>query len=320
MNVRLPITHRVPALISSDQPAASIVITGRNRKNDVLQAVASCTRQTVPVEILYLDDASEDGSHLAVAQSFPQVRVFREERRAGYIVLRNRGARLARSNFIFSIDDDAMFTSSRIVEQTLAEFAHPRVGAVAIPFKNIRISNDLLQSAPGESGIYATATFVGTAHALRRDLFLRLGGYREEFVHQGEESDYCIRMLDVGYIVRLGRSDEIHHFISPKRDMDRLHYYGTRNNLLFYGLNTGGVRLPVYMLGATVKTLIHAVRVNAVPTKLRAIVDAVAFAISNSGDRRPVSTRAFRLFRKLCIAPIELSSLTDRLPPFGPSK
>ena len=96
------------------QPAASVVITSRNRKDDLLTAIDSCLHQSVPVEILVYDDASTDGSADAVTQKFPSdqfphVRVFRQETPTGYIVLRNRGARDARTNYIISIDDDAVF-------------------------------------------------------------------------------------------------------------------------------------------------------------------------------------------------------------------
>src|SRR4051794_13985700 len=123
-------------------PLASVVITSRNRKDDLLNAIDSCLTQSVPLEVLVFDDASTDGASAAILERFPpdrfpQVRLFTEPKAVGYIVLRNKGARLARSNFIFSIDDDAIFTTSTVVETTLKDFQHPRVGAVAIPFKNI---------------------------------------------------------------------------------------------------------------------------------------------------------------------------------------
>lgn len=298
--------------------AASIVITSRNRKDDLLAAIASCFAQTVPVEVIYLDDASDDGSHMAVAERFPQVRVVHEQHHVGYIALRNRGAQLARTNFIFSIDDDAIFTSPHVVEQTLREFGNPRVGAVAIPFRNVRISDELLQRAPEGDEIYVTRTYVGTAHALRRDVFLKLGGYRQSLVHQGEESDYCIRMLEHGYIVRLGRSDEIHHFASPKRDLARQHYYGTRNFLLFFYHYADPVRLPFYLMTGTALEVLRAIRLRALGVKMRAIIHAYRDLARNAHEREPVSPATFRIFRGLGVRPQTLSSLVHQLNPPSP--
>jgi hypothetical protein len=40
------------------------------------------------------------------------------------------------------------------------------------------------------------ASFIGFAHLVRRDVFLALGGYREDFVYLGEEKEFCLRLLD----------------------------------------------------------------------------------------------------------------------------
>src|SRR5580658_1315369 len=170
---------------------ATIVITSRNRRQDLIKAVASALAQTAQPEVLVIDDGSTDGTAEAVAREFPGVRLHRCEASAGYIVQRNLGARLAKTPFVFSIDDDAVFSSSAVIEQTLREFDNPRVGAVAIPFVDINRSPAVKQQAPGMNGVYASYGFIGTAHALRRDVFLALGGYRELLIHQGEEEDYC---------------------------------------------------------------------------------------------------------------------------------
>ena len=73
---------------------------------------------------------------------------------------------------IFSIDDDAVFASPRVVEQTLVEFDHDRVGAVAIPYQDVRKAMTVLQRALEQKDIYVTDSFIGTAHAVRRDVFL----------------------------------------------------------------------------------------------------------------------------------------------------
>lgn len=72
-------------------------------------------------------------------------------------------------------------------------------------------SQNKFQNAPDIDGIWVTDSFRGTSYALKRDVFLRLGGYREQIIHQGEESDFCIRLLDRGFIARLGFGDMIIH-------------------------------------------------------------------------------------------------------------
>jgi GT2 family glycosyltransferase len=301
-------------------PVASVVITSRNRKDDLCIAIDSCLAQNVPLEMVIMDDASDDGTFDSLvarfrSERFPQVRLIRSETRVGYIVLRNRAATLVRTNYIVSIDDDAIFSSPRVVEQTIREFSDPRIGAVAIPFQNIRISKRVFQRSPDPGEVYITSEYIGTAHAVRRDLFLQLGGYRESFVHQGEERDYCIRLLDAGYVVRMGSSELIHHFVSPKRDMRRLHYYGTRNNILFVWYNIAGLHRVSYLSHATISTLIHGVRVGAFRIKLRAVYDGFLEGLCKHEDRRPVRPATLRLFRLLRRGPLPLAKIKAQLPP-----
>jgi GT2 family glycosyltransferase len=303
----------------STSPVASIVITSRNRKGDLLTAIESCLKQTVPVEVLIYDDASTDGTADAIRERFPPnlypaVKVIRQQTPVGYICLRNRGARDASTNLIVSIDDDAILTTPTVVETTLREFGHPRVGAIAIPFKNVSISDQVFQCSPAGDDIYITSDYIGTAHALRRDLFLKLGGYREEFVHQGEESDYCLRLLDAGYVVRLGNSDLIHHFVSPKRDMTRLHFYGSRNNILFVAANFPALQLLIALPRTTVATLLHGARVGAFWIKVKAVAHGYLDSLRYLGKRRPVRAATIRQFRRLRKSPSRLSSEEALLP------
>lgn len=226
---------------------ATIVITTKNRKDELSNAVESALNQRAKVEVIVIDDGSTDGTSDFVKSRYPTVRLITHPVSVGLIVSRNEGAALSLSEFIFSIDDDAIFTSPEVVSQTLRDFADERIGAVAIPYSDVNRDGVVRQKSPDDGEIWITDRFVGTAHALRRSVFLRLGGYRAFLFHQGEESDYCIRMLDAGYVVRLGSADLIHHFESPKRDTWRMDVYGRRNDLLFVYLNHPLSRLPRHM-------------------------------------------------------------------------
>ena len=127
----------------------------------------------------------------------------------------------------------------------------PQIGAVAIPFIDVNRSRTVRQKAPRPDSIFAAYTFIGTAHALRRDVFLRLDGYRDALVHQGEEEDYSIRMLNAGWITRCGNADPIHHFESPRRSWSRMDYYGARNKILYAWQNVPWPYFPAHVLLTT---------------------------------------------------------------------
>jgi len=283
-------------------PQASIVITTRNRRDELAKAVESALGQKVEggVETIIIDDGSTDGTSGMIAEKFPQVKLHRFETSRGLIVQRNHGARLAAAPIIFSIDDDACFTTDSIVADILRQFDLPVVGAVAIPFINVCQDADLImQKAPAGPGDFVCSSYIGTAHALRRDLFLQLGGYREALFHQGEEGDYCLRMLDAGYVVRLGRSDPIHHFESPRRDFRRMDFYGRRNDILFVWNNVPWPYFPLHLAGATLNGLVAVARTGRPAAMLPGMASGFVECFRHRTERRPVSTRAYTLNRLL---------------------
>ncbi len=297
-------------------PLATILITTKNRKEDLRTAVASALRQSVPVEVLVVDDGSTDGTSEAIGGQFPQVRVERFEQSGGYIVRRNLGAELASTPFVFSIDDDAEFPSPRTVEQTLAEFSHPRVGAVAIPFINVRQDQTVRQKAPNASQVWLTQTYIGTAHALRRDVFLKLGGYRPYLIHQGEETDYCTRMLDAGYVVRLGNADPIHHYESPRRDFRRMDFFGRRNDILYVWHNVPWPAFPIHLAATTCNGTAYALRCGRPWHQFKGLVSGYFNCLRYWSQRKPVRRHTYSLARRLRKSgPLPLNELEPLLPP-----
>jgi GT2 family glycosyltransferase len=279
---------------------ATVVISTKNRKDDLRRAIASCLLQVPPVEILVLDDGSTDGTAEMVARIFPQVRLSRLDSSQGYVAQRNRGAALATTPFVVSIDDDAEFVSRHTVAQTLCEFDHPRIAAVAIPFVNVNDGPDVLSKTPTPgSPIYVSNSYVGTAHAVRRDVFLRLGGYRVRLFHQGEESDFCLRLLEHGYVTRLGNGDPIRHYHSPLRDHRRVYVQIARNSVLFAWHNVPLKALPIHLLGTTAKSLLFGICRRHPLLMLWGLAKGYAAAVANPSTRDPVSHHTYKLARRL---------------------
>lgn len=298
-------------------PELTIAITTRNRSDDLRRALESCMRQTGRLEVLVIDDGSTDGTVDLVRREFPGVRLVRFEESGGCVRRRNEAAALARAPFVLSMDDDAELSGADIVEVARGGFEDPRVGALAIPYVDVRQDPGAVkQGAPAAGGPFVFAGFRGTAHAIRRDVFLALGGYREAILHQGEEMDYCIRLLDAGYVVAGFATDPILHHESPRREFDRIDVLGRRNDVLFAWWNVPMPYLPVHLAATVVNGIRFGVAEGRLEPMLRGIAMGLRDVLALGVPRRAVRARTYRLHRRLKKrGPVPLASIADLLPP-----
>src|ERR1700754_4190467 len=294
---------------------ASIVIPSCNRVDELRALIRSCMEQTVPVEIIVVDDAANDEVERMTRVGFSGVRYFRLGKSKGTAFQRNRHIELATSEIVFPVDDDSLFISPRTVEQTLAEFDHPRVGAVGIPYVNINHDARMLQTAPRDGAIHVTYGFVGAAHAVRREVFLRVGGFREHFFYMGEESDLCLRMLSTGYVTRLGNADPIHHLESPRRNMKRASFSGRRNDIRFAWHNVPLPEFPLHLAGTTLNGFRAALTQGCFASMVSGTAAGYADLFRRWNERDPVSRRTYRLHRALKKKSLKLQEIEWLLDP-----
>lgn len=297
-----------PSGAVASTPLASIVIVTRNRKHDLRAALRSATAQRGAPEVLVMDDASSDGSADMVEREFPAVRCVRSPHPRGYIVQRNAAARLASAPIVISIDDDARFSSADVVANTVSEFADRRIGAVAMPFIHTARGPEVLQRSPSE-GVWVTNAYIGTAHAVRRDVFLALGGYRETLEHFLEEPDFCLRLFLEGQLVRLGTSDPILHHESPRRDQSRGTFYLCRNHVLFTWLHVPWPDAALRLLGIVGYALWWGARLGHPRSAVQGLVAGARYARTHRSERRPTSPAVYRRWRALRRRPAPLDAV-----------
>jgi GT2 family glycosyltransferase len=294
---------------------ASIVIPSCNRIAELRALLYSCLKQTVPVEIIVVDDAANDEIQRMVLEEFAGVRYYRLGKAKGPAFQRNRGIELANNEIVFPVDDDSLFVSRKTVEQTLAEFNHARIGAVGIPYININQDQRVLQSSPCDGAIHVTHSFVGAAHAVRRDVFLHLGGFREHFFYMGEESDLCLRMLSAGYVTRLGNADPIHHVESPRRNMSRASFSGRRNDIRFAWHNVPLPEFPLHLAGTTFNGFKAAFTQGWFRSMVSGTAAGYADLFRRWHERQPVPRDTYRLHRALKKRSRRLEEIEPALPP-----
>lgn len=311
----------VPRLVAKRQPPrATIVIITQNRKDDLRKSLKSAIEQEGDFELLVLDDGSHDGTSAMLRDEFPRVRVERFDDGAGLAARRNDAIALANGDIIVSIDDDAVFTSPRTVAGTVDDFDHPRIAAVAMPFIDVGITPEVQQRAPDADDTWLAPVYRGTANAVRRDVLVEVGGYTPEIQWVGEEWDVCLKMMNAGYVIRLGHAEPIHHFTSPKRSSRLIDVYYRRNELLICWMYFPFPWNVVYMLGYVVKGIQRGVKVG----RTRNMFDGMRLGLRRCllTGRRPVNRAAFRLDRQTRAAvraggAVRLSEIEARLPPLA---
>ena len=244
------------------------------------------------------------------------VRLFEFGMRRGPSFLRNRGIELATSEFAFPIDDDSIFSTPHVVEQTLAEFDRKRVAAVGIPYLNPRLGWTASRCDRDPENCLVIHAFVGAAHAVRRSAFLSVGGFREHFFYMGEEDDLCVRMLGAGYVARQGAADPIYHLESPLRDSALADRCGRRNDVLFAWHNVPGAMFPIHLAATTYNGIAEGIKTGRLLRMLRGTAEGYACTWRWRHERRPVRSRIYWLHRRLKKGgPVPLEEIESLLPP-----
>jgi len=114
-------------------PAASVIVLGYNGQRYLDACLSSLLDQDLPhdeYEVLYVDNASTDGSADLVAERFPDVRVVRLERNFGFAEGNNRGVTETRGRHVAVLNQDTVCHRRWLSALMAALEAQPDVKAV----------------------------------------------------------------------------------------------------------------------------------------------------------------------------------------------
>jgi GT2 family glycosyltransferase len=219
-------------------------------------------RQAPPdAEVLVVDDGSPGAAVRAAAAAFPGVRVLRLPRRAGFCVAANAGVRAARAPVVELLNDDTE-VSTDWARPALRRFADPRVAAVAplvLCGPPGRPGPPLIDSAGDRYFVGGVAGKRGHRRRLaaeylrpgpvfgasassafyRRDAFLAVGGFPEEFGAYFEDVDLSFRLHRAGFTVLYEPASRVWHRVSASHGVAdrRLLAQQARNEELLFWRN-----------------------------------------------------------------------------------
>jgi GT2 family glycosyltransferase len=182
---------------AADLPLVSVVFLAYNRRRELLRSLAHMINESgyppAALEVLVVDNASADGTAEAVAESFPDVRLVRNEDNLGAPGW-NAGFALARGSYVLILDDDAYLRPGdleRAVRAAEEEHAGLVSFSVVSSFEPDRRLND-----DWPTGLLS---FWGCAALVSRDALGSLGGYDPNIFIWANEVDLTMRLLDRGF-------------------------------------------------------------------------------------------------------------------------
>ena len=174
------------------------------------QAIESILGQTFgDFEFVILDDASNDGSSERLhywASRDSQIRLLRVATNLGPVRSSNKVARAAKAPFAARMDADDISYPDRLAEQLRLLREHPGAGVVA-SLGDIIDRNGRKIRGPEPWRLARRSVFVPFPHGAmtyRREIFDRVGGYREECEYW-EDQDLVVRMAAISDVIVIPR-------------------------------------------------------------------------------------------------------------------
>ena len=237
---------------------ACVVVINWNLR-DLLKKCLNSLKKTSysNLEILVVDNGSEDGSVEMVEREFPDVWLIKNSSNLGFVKAANQGIDFAfkklKVDYVVVSNNDVEYTQKDWLKK-LIKIAESRksIGRVScISFKPdgemedtiIKVTplyeiHEKMNSELMEVGDKRLAADTGV---LKREVFEKIGGFDENFlIIGGEVEDYLIRMKRAGFkALRTSKVKFLHHSGASTKNLPSLSLYfaWTRNKIYFSALN-----------------------------------------------------------------------------------
>ena len=210
----------------------AVIVVSYNTRELLLDCIASVFESTKSrnVEVVVVDNASEDGSYEALRQAYPEVASIRNPINLGFGAACNQGINATNAKLILLLNSDARLTSQAY--QTMSDYLErePRCGAAgcrlvdqagreAINTRNFLTPfNQALELAGARSGssrlrrthravldqnsVDCSVDWIDAACLMvRRSALDECGLFDERFFMYSEDEDLCFRLRRSGWLV-----------------------------------------------------------------------------------------------------------------------
>ncbi len=248
---------------AKDRPSITcgVMIATHNRRADLAKTLRFLEKLVQPPrEILVCADGCEDGTEGTIRKIAPHVRLLVNPHARGSVKSRNQLMREARSDIMLSLDDDSYPVEPDFIPRVIDFFERdPELGVLTFPQRSDEFPKTLKQTDFGPA--LEVGSYTSSGSVIRRDLFLRLGGYMSMFFQGYEEPDFAVRVIAAGFRIRFEPSLTVrHHYTTQLRDELRTHQFHARNELWSVVMRCPLLPLPGICAFRIIRQLYYAVR------------------------------------------------------------
>ena len=245
------------------EPLISIIIVNWNAKDYLKDCISSLYSQSYKnLEIILVDNASTDGSVEMIEQEFPKIQIIKNKENLGFAEGNNIGISKSKGEFI------ALFNPDAIADK---EWISELVSVISNSEKICGVTGKLfyLDKKTKQDSVFCTWSKIspfsanpynfhnsepkskvdylsGAAMLVKRDIIEKVGLLDPGYFLYFEETDWCARMIRIGFDLVYVPNAIVWHAVSPLSDSEKKIFYMERNRIRFAIKNFDLKNLPLF--------------------------------------------------------------------------
>lgn len=223
----------------------SIIIVAWNVRQLLRDCLKSVYEQTedIDFEVIYVDNASVDGSVEMVEKEFPKVRIIKNQENQGFIKANNQGIEISEGRYVLLLNSDTIVLDNAIAK--LVHFADAHTDAAVVGCRVLNSDMTLQRNCfmyPSVLNMFLSSTYLykifpksrffgrehmtwwdfnnvkevetvcGCCSLVRKEAIKQVGLMDELYFVYGDDPDWCYRFKKNGWKVMFTHEAEIIHY------------------------------------------------------------------------------------------------------------
>lgn len=254
----------------ADPAGVSVVVLSFNRPRLLREALTSLQRQSrPPADVIVIDNYSPASAEVAaIVHQFPGYRLVANPENLGFTGGMNEGLGLASQPFIYLTEDDVVLDPDCL--EALVRHAQRAPGRGLLSGVMVDAERDTILSAGGTVTLgrvyrqdivaqgepvtrpfgapYQVNYIPGAMMFAHRDVWRRLGGFREDFFVYSEDAELCLRARRAGYQITVVPAARVRHLGSGDGTSEVVQFHKHKNFFALYLLHARPLVLPEFFL------------------------------------------------------------------------